>query len=99
MPTSAYLPVHVFYPTEQEGGALPFAEFLVERPTASCPWTAILQHGCDRLAYHLRFVNDAFAETPRQSCRLACSVRGRDLIRRENWRRISTSEIPASCRC
>jgi len=67
LPTSDYLPVHVFYPTEQNGPVrlLLHAEFLVKSDrTALMPvnqnnpfnvWVA------DRLAYHVcQFVNDSF---------------------------------------
>lgn len=71
VPTSDYLPVHVFYPTEQKGPVrlLLHAEFLVKSDrTALLPiddspfntWVA------DRLAHHVcKFVNDSYCpESP-----------------------------------
>jgi hypothetical protein len=65
VPTTDYLPVHVFYPTEQKGPVrlLLHAEFLVKSdrtaliPVDGNPFNAWV---ADRLAYHVcKFVNDA----------------------------------------
>jgi hypothetical protein len=70
-PTREYLPVHVFYPTEQKGPVrmLLHAEFLVKSDrTALIPIenNAFNQWVADRLAYHVcDFVQDAYhAEEP-----------------------------------
>jgi len=66
VPTSDYLPVHVFYPTEQKGPVrlLLHAEFLVKSdrtalmPVNGNPFNAWV---ADRLAYHVcKFVNDSY---------------------------------------
>ncbi len=65
IPTTEYLPVHVFYPTEQKGPVrlLLHAEFLVKSdrtalmPVDGNPFNAWV---AEKLAYHVcRFVNDA----------------------------------------
>lgn len=71
VPTSDYLPVHVFYPTEQKGPVrlLLHAEFLVKSdrtaliPIESNPFNAWV---ADRLTYYVcKFVNHSFrTETP-----------------------------------
>ena len=66
VPTKDYLPVHVFYPTEQKGPVrlLLHAEFLVKSdrtaliPVERSPFNAWV---ADRLAYHVcEFVNDSY---------------------------------------
>lgn len=66
VPTSDYLPVHVFYPTEQKGPVrlLLHAEFLVKSdrtalmPVDGNPFNAWV---ADRLSYHVcKFVNDSY---------------------------------------
>ncbi|RLB94442.1 MAG: hypothetical protein DRH50_06390 [Deltaproteobacteria bacterium] len=66
VPTTDYLPVHVFYPTEQKGPVrlLLHAEFLVKSdrtallPADSSPFNAWV---ADRLAYHVcQFVNGSY---------------------------------------
>ena len=66
VPTTEYLPVHVFYPTEQKGPVrlLLHAEFLVKSdrtalmPVDSNPFNAWV---AERLAYHVcEFVNDSY---------------------------------------
>lgn len=71
VPTTDYLPVHVFYPTEQKGPVrlLLHAEFLVKSdrtallPVDSSPFNAWV---ANRLAYHVcQFVNGSYrAEAP-----------------------------------
>jgi hypothetical protein len=66
IPTSDYLPIHVFYPTEQKGPVrlLLHAEFLVKSDrTAIMPLDANRFNAwvADRLAYHVcKFVNESF---------------------------------------
>lgn len=71
VPTSEYLPIHVFYPTDQKGPVrlLLHAEFLVKSdrtvlmPVDGNPFNAWV---ADRLAYHVcKFVNNSYrSETP-----------------------------------
>jgi len=66
LPTSEYLPVHVFYPTEQKGPVrlLLHAEFIVKSDrTALIPVDGNLFNAwvADRLAYYVcKFVNDSY---------------------------------------
>ncbi len=98
VPTSAYLPVHVFYPTEQEGPVrlLLHAEFLVKSdrtalmPVDGNPFNAWV---ADRLAYHVcSFVNDAYRpETPSSHAALLVPFADRTShpVAENLWRRIS----------
>ncbi|MDZ7391636.1 MAG: ATP-binding protein [candidate division KSB1 bacterium] len=98
VPTSDYLPVHVFYPTEQNGPVrlLLHAEFLVKSDrTALIPiegsrfnaWVA------DRLAYYVcKFVNDSFrADAPSSHAALlvALAERASHHVAEALWRRIA----------
>lgn len=98
VPTSDYLPIHVFYPTEQKGPVrlLLHAEFLVKSDrTALMPvdgnslnaWVA------DRLAYYVcKFVNDSYCpEAPSSHATLLVpfAERASHPVAESVWRRIA----------
>lgn len=97
VPTSDYLPVHVFYPTEQKGPVrlLLHAEFLVKSdrtaliPVDSNPFNAWV---ADRLAHHVcKFVNDSYCpEVPSSHAALLVpfSDRASHPVAENIWRRI-----------
>ena len=98
VPTTDYLPVHVFYPTEQKGPVrlLLHAEFLVKSdrtaliPIADNPFNAWV---ADRLAYHVcKFVNDSYRpESPSRHASLLVPFgdRASHPVAKDLWQRIA----------
>jgi hypothetical protein len=98
VPTSDYLPVHVFYPTEQKGPVrlLLHAEFLVKSdrtalmPVDGNPFNAWV---ADRLAYHVcKFVNDSYRpEAPSSHAALLVPFADRTShpVAENLWRRVA----------
>jgi len=98
VPTTDYLPVHVFYPTEQKGPVrlLLHAEFLVKSdrttliPIPDNPFNAWV---ADRLAYHVcKFVNDSYRpEAPNSHAALLVPFGDREShpVAEDLWQRIS----------
>jgi len=98
VPTSDYLPVHVFYPTEQKGPVrlLLHAEFLVKSdrtaliPVDGNPFNAWV---ADRLAHHVcKFVNDSYrSEKPSSHAALLVPFadRASHPVAESLWRRIA----------
>lgn len=98
VPTSDYLPVHVFYPTEQKGPVclLLHAEFLVKGdrtaliPMDGSPFNAWV---ADRLAYHVcKFVDDSYRpESPSSHTALLVPFQDRTShpVAENLWRRVA----------
>jgi hypothetical protein len=102
VPTTVYLPVHVFYPTEQKGPVrlLLHAEFLVKSdrtalmPVDGNPFNAWV---ADRLAYHVcKFVNDSYrAKAPSTHAALLVPFgdRASHPVAENLWRRIADKAL------
>ena len=98
VPTTEYLPVHVFYPTEQKGPVrlLLHAEFLVKSDrTAIMPVDAnpFNEWVAGRLAYHVcKFVNDSY-QPDEPSCHVVLLVpfgdRESHPVAKDLWQRIA----------
>ncbi|MBI3464248.1 MAG: ATP-binding protein [Planctomycetes bacterium] len=98
VPTTDYLPVHVFYPTEQKGPVrlLLHAEFLVKSdrtaliPVDGNPFNAWV---AERLAYHVcEFVNESYRpEAPSSHAALLVPFRDRAShpVAKDLWQRIA----------
>lgn len=98
VPTTDYLPVHVFYPTEQKGPVrlLLHAEFLVKSDrTALMPLDGNPLNGwvADRLAFHVcKFVNDSYrAEAPSSHAAMLVPFgdRASHPVAKDLWHRIA----------